>query len=114
MPPDVEVTLPNPPTLSVSTKLAAFANVAVTAFDPDFDETTQVPVPAHAPDQPVNVLPLAGVAVNVTEEPPYVVLLNTAEQTAPQFIRTKLPADVPEAFDATVPDPVPLLVTLRA
>jgi hypothetical protein len=43
----------------------ATVNVAVTAFTASI-VTTQLPVPVHAPVQPVNVDPEAGVAVSVT------------------------------------------------
>src|SRR6185295_16230227 len=42
--------------------------VAVTAFAA-FMVRVQVPVPAQAPDQPVNAAPWGGVAVNVTDVP---------------------------------------------
>ncbi len=40
-------------------------NVAVAALAATM-LNTQVPVPEHAPDQPVNVVPVDGVAVRVT------------------------------------------------
>ena len=43
-------------------------NVAVTEREAVID-STQLPVPVHAPLQPANVEPLAAVAVNVTEVP---------------------------------------------
>ncbi|MBK7002904.1 MAG: hypothetical protein IPH35_24065 [Rhodoferax sp.] len=44
--------------------------------------TVQLPVPLHAPPQPVKVLPVAEVAVRVT----LVSLLNDALQVAPQLM----------------------------
>ena len=60
----------------------------------------QTPVPEHAlPLQPINVLPAAGVAVNVTIEPGD----NDSVQMLPQF--NEPPARV------TVPTPLPTLAT---
>jgi hypothetical protein len=64
--------------------------------------TVQPAVPLQAPDHPANVLPLAGAAVRVTEEPEE----NEAEQVEPQLI--------PPVVDVTVPLPVPDLATERA
>ena len=61
--------------------------------------TVQAPVPLHAPLQPVNVEPAAGVAVRVTAVP----LVTDSTQSAPQL----MPG--PE----TVPVPAPALVTVR-
>ena len=75
--------------------------VAVTLFAASI-VTVQAPVPLHAPLQPVNVLPVAGVAVSVTDVP--VAML--AEQVVPQFMLF--------VADVTVPLPVPVLATERA
>jgi len=64
--------------------------------------TEQVPVPLHAPDQPVKVLPLLGVAVRVILVP----LLNVA---LPLLLVQVI---VPE-LAVTVPVPVPDLVRER-
>ena len=61
--------------------------------------TEQPPVPLHAPLQPVNVEPVAAVAVSVTEVPP----ATECEQSVPQLIPG------PE----TVPVPDPALLTVR-
>ena len=61
--------------------------------------TTQEPVPVHAPLQPENVEFAAGVAVRVTVVPDG----DCCEQVAPQLM------EPPE----TVPDPVPVVPTVR-
>jgi hypothetical protein len=61
----------------------------------------QVPVPLHAPLQPVNVEPAAAVAVSVTIVPE----ANDAEQVAPQSI--------PAGELVTEPEPVPALLTVN-
>jgi hypothetical protein len=45
--------------------------------------TAQLPVPLHAPLQPVNVEPFAGVAVKVTEEPCVKFILQEVLQLMP-------------------------------
>ena len=66
-----------------------------------FIVTVQVPVPEHPPpDQPVNVEPDPGVAVNVTCVP----TSNGAEQVLPQSI--------PAAELITVPDPPPAVAAV--
>jgi len=62
----------------------------------------QVLVPAQLPLQPVKVEPAVGVAVRVTRVP----LLNEAEQVVPQ--------EMPAGELATVPLPVPAVVTVSA
>src|SRR5512141_1543188 len=62
--------------------------------------TMQLPVPVQALLQPANVDPEAGVAVRVTAVP----LAKLAEQVEPQLM----------APPATVPLPVPCLVTVSA
>ena len=66
-------------------------NVAVTALSGSI-ATVHVPVPLHAPDQPVNTIQVPGVAVKVT------VPQNEAEQVAPQ----SMPAG--ELVTVPVPD----------
>ena len=75
-------------------------NVAVTLFAADM-LTVQVPVPAQAPLQPAKVLPVSGVALSVTVVP----LLKLAAQVLPQ--------STPAGVDATRPEPVPDLLTVR-
>ena len=75
-------------------------NVAV-AVCAAFIVTVHVPVPVHAPDQPVKVELVSGDAVSVTEAPE----AYEAEQLAPQLI--------PDGEDVTVPVPVPLFVRER-
>ncbi|PYN38685.1 MAG: hypothetical protein DME01_00665, partial [Candidatus Rokuibacteriota bacterium] len=63
--------------------------------------TVQGPVPVQPPPlQPVNVDPVAGVAVKMTAVP----LANVAAHVAPQ--------EMPAGALATVPTPVPTLLTL--
>ena len=62
---------------------------------------TQLPVPLHAPLQPVKVDPVAAVAVSVTLVPAVTVVLQV------------LPQVMPLGLEVTVPVPVPLLVTDR-
>ena len=60
------------------------------------------PVPEHPPpDQPVNTEPDVAAAVSVTEVPESY----DVEQVAPQLI--------PVGDDVTVPEPIPLLLTVR-
>ena len=66
-----------------------------------FMVTTQLPVPLHAPPQPKKVAPDAGVAVSVTLLPE----AKLALQVTPQ--------EMPAGALATLPEPVPPLVTLR-
>ena len=61
--------------------------------------TTQLPVPVHAPDQPANTDPTAGVAVSVTTVP----VENDALHPGLQAM--------PEGLDVTAPDPLPAVNT---
>ncbi len=61
----------------------------------------QTPVPEHAPDQPANFEPADGVAVNVT----FVPSRKDCEHVEPQLM--------PGVLEATVPEPVPALVTFN-
>jgi hypothetical protein len=64
--------------------------------------TVQDPVPEQAPLQPVNVEPVEAAAVRVTLVP----LVKLALQVEPQLN--------PAGFEATVPEPDPLLVSVSA
>jgi hypothetical protein len=64
-------------------------------------DTTQAPVPLHAPVQPANVEPAAAVAVSVTD----VLLLKLAEHIVPQLM--------PAGELVTLPLPVPAFVKFR-
>jgi hypothetical protein len=75
-------------------------NVAVAFLAPSTVTVQVGPVPLHAPDQPVKVLPLSGVADRVTEVPQG----NDALHVAPQ--------EMPAGAETTVPLPVPPLVTV--
>ncbi len=69
MPTGVLVTVPPPfPTLTTSKLKVCKVNVAVTVLAASI-VTSQAPVPEHAPPQPVNVEPVAGVGVSVTTVP---------------------------------------------
>jgi len=103
MPAGELVTVPDPvPALvSVSVK-GCSANVAVTVCAA-FTVTLQVPVPVQPPPlQPVNVEPVAGVALNVTAVP----VVNDVEHVVPQ--------EIPAGVLVTVPLPAPVFVTVSA
>jgi hypothetical protein len=74
-------------------------NVAVTVLAASI-VTTQLPVPVHAPDQPLKVELLSADAVKVTIVP----ALYVSEQSDPQLI--------PAGAEVTVPLPVPPLFTV--
>ena len=65
-------------------------------------DTVTVPEPVQSPLQPAKVDPAAGVGVRVTVVPE----AKAAEQMVPQLI--------PAGEEVTVPEPVPLVVTVRA
>src|SRR5262245_2651386 len=100
---DVTLPVPAPARVTVSGKFVdAILNVAVT-LRAWLITTEQVPVAlVHAPLQPANVEPPAGVAVSTTVVP----LAMFAEQVVPQLM--------PPGFDVTVPVPVPILVIASA
>ena len=86
--------------LKVQTGVAKLrAKVAVT-FCAALMLTTQLPVPVHAPLQPVKLLPAADVAVRVTLAP----VVKDALQLVPQLM--------PAGVLVIVPEPVPLRATL--
>jgi hypothetical protein len=62
------VIVPAPETDFVTVNLYTGIKVAATDFASVMD-TVQVPVPEHAPDQPVKVYPLFGEAVKITDVP---------------------------------------------
>jgi len=107
MPAGLEVTLPLPMPRMLTMFCMVTERVKVcTVKDAVTDlaavmDTVQVPVPEHAPLQPVKVEPPAGLAVKVTDVPE----LYEAEQVAPQLI--------PAGLEVTVPLPVPDLPTDR-
>lgn len=104
MPGGLLVTVPEPVPVrfTVSTNWAGgtVSNVAVTFFAASM-VTEQPPAPVHAPLQPTNIEPLAGVALSVTTLP----LGNNAEHVLPQSI--------PAGVLVMVPVPVPVLLTVR-
>ncbi len=77
------------------------AKVAVTLFAASTTRA-QLPVPVHAPLQPLNVEPEAAVALNATLVP----LLKLALQVLPQ--------SMPVGEEVMLPLPAPALVTLTA
>jgi hypothetical protein len=96
-----EVTIPPPVPLSVTVKLYwILVNVAVTEAGA-FIATLQLPIPVHAPLQPVKVELASGVAVRVTPVP----AVNSALQVVPQVI--------PAGEEVTIPPPVPVFVALK-
>ncbi len=98
MPAGALVIVPPPLPLFVVVRANVWVlNVAVTDFAAVID-TTQAPVPLHAPLQPANVEPAAAVGISVTD----VALLKFAEQVAPQ--------EMPAGELVTLPPPVPALV----
>ena len=100
--PDMPIT--GTPFCSVVTVLVVVANVAPRLAELVPAGTVQLLVPVHAPVQPVNVLPLSGVAVKDT--PAEVEKLAVAvEQEAPQ--------EMPLGLLVTVPLPVFVRVTVR-
>jgi hypothetical protein len=98
MPAGALVIVPPPVPLLVVVRANACAlNVAVTDFAAVID-TTQAPVPLHAPVQPANVEPADAVGVSVTD----VALLKLAEHVVPQLM--------PDGELVTLPLPVPAFV----
>ena len=101
MPGGDEVTVPLPPPILLTVSpLESGSKWAITVLAAS-TVTAQAPVPVHAPDQPVKVDAVSGVAVRRTNEP----LLKLAEQVAPQVI--------PKGDEVTVPAPAPALLTVR-
>jgi len=91
--------LPVPAFATVSAN-TFFVKVAVTDFAAVI-ETVQAPEPEHAPAQPVKTESEVGVAVRVRLVPRRTALV----QVLPQLI--------PAGFDMTVPEPVPLFITVK-
>ena len=95
------VTVPEPVPVVLTescTGVAAWSKVAVTVESAPI-VTAHLPVPVHAPDQPVNVEVASGVAVRVTCVPPAKLVL----QPDPQLM--------PLGELLTVPPPVPAFLT---
>src|SRR5262249_60549175 len=91
---------PRPPSLfTVRTKVGT-VKLAVTVW-PALMVTTQDPVPAQAPLQPVKMEPVGAVALRVTPT----LELNEVEQVEPQLM--------PVGALVTVPVPVPAVFTVR-
>ncbi len=101
MPEGELVTVPLPPTLTVSVCAGSEVNVALT-LSALFIVTPQDPVPEQAPDQPVNLYPRAAEAESVTEVP----WRNDAEQVPGH--------EMPEGELVTVPLPLTLTVSVSS
>ena len=101
MPLGVEVTVPAPlPVVTTDSVNWVSVNVAATIVAL-VSVITHVPVPEQPPPlQPLNVEPVAGVAVSVTDVPK----LYGSEQSLPQLI--------PAGDDVTVPTPLPARVAV--
>jgi hypothetical protein len=94
------VTVPVPVPLFATVRLyvvGVVVNVAVTLLAAS-SVTKQLPVPVHAPLQPVKVEPVAGVALNATLVPPTKLELHDAPQSIPLGLEPTVPLPVP-AFD---------------
>jgi hypothetical protein len=63
-----------------------------------FKSTLQVPVPEHAPDQPLNVAPALGVAVSTTLVPELNDALHVAPQLIPAGLLVTVPFPLPDSF----------------
>ena len=98
---EVTVPVPVPMRVTLSAKVVAVLNVAVTERAWVID-TVQVLVPEHAPPQPEKMAPLPVAAVSVTDVP----LAKLALQVLPQLM--------PAGADVTVPRPAPSFPTLSA
>jgi hypothetical protein len=97
------VTAPDPsPDRATDKVTVPTLKVAVTVFAASIITVHVASVPVHAPLQPVNVAPVAGVAVSTTEVP----AVKSSLQSAPQAM--------PEGALVTVPLPVPAFVTCSA
>jgi hypothetical protein len=96
----VTVPLPARPTVNVKEDGGFCENVAETLRTASII-TVQLPVPLHAPPQPVKLDPAAGVAVRLTEVPGGKLALHVAPQLIP-------PGEL-----VTVPFPVSLTVRLK-
>ncbi len=101
MPAGVDVTNPDPDPDFVTVRvLEVSVNVAVTDRAA-LIVTLHAPVPLHAPDQPANVDPDAGVAVKATG----VEATKDALHVVPQLM--------PAGVDMTEPEPLPVRVTVN-
>jgi hypothetical protein len=100
-PAGLEVTLPAPdPAFEIVSANCFTLQVAVT-LRARLIVTWQLPPPVHAPLQPANSEPVAGVAVSVTTVP----VSNGTAHALPQL--------TPSGLEATVPAPAPACATVR-
>lgn len=101
---DVTTPLPEPTLLTVNDALGTTAgsNRAVAVLLASIVTVQLNALPVHPPDQPPKVDPVATLALNVT----VLFAAKLAVQVRPQ--------SMPAGFDATLPEPVPTWVTVRA
>ena len=106
--------VPLPAVAAVSVQLTALTNVAVTLWLCVI-ETVQVPVPVHAPDQPVNALVLSAVGVSVTDAPSASARVQVEKQLKPNgFDEAIEPPPAPAVASESVCEGPNSAVTLRA
>ena len=109
--PDGElVTVPLP--VSLTESVNSCVNVAVTD-SAAFIVTTQLPVPLHAPPQPVKVPPLAGVAVRVTCDPPVKLALQVEPQLIPEGVLATVPLPFTLTLSVALPPPADAQLVTR-
>lgn len=92
----VTVPVPRPAKVTVTLAGGSVKDAPTVVFA--FRTTLQVPFPEHAPDQPLNVAPAAGVAVSATLVPD----ANDAVQVPPQLMPAGLLVTVPFPFPESV------------
>jgi hypothetical protein len=91
----VEVTLPAPAPALVTVSANCFTLQVAVTLRAWLIVTWQLPVPVHAPPQPENSEPVAGVAVNVTTVPVSNGTLHAVPQLTPSGLEVTVPAPAP-------------------
>jgi hypothetical protein len=107
MPAGFEAIVPDPEPLTETTGLF-MSNRALTVAAAE-TATVHVPVPEQAPLQPTKRLPAEGLAVKVTDAPALKLPAHVPDVDPVVMVH-----DTPDGLDVTVPDPVPVPVTLTA